>query len=297
MDQFIQPCKKAALIATLGTEPQVVTAVMDLLIRQGENITNVIVIHTTSSEAPIENAVTTLQHFFDSPKGPGNISFQLSPIATEDDQFVLDVATPIETQAAFRSLYNEVCEVKNAGFRVHLSIAGGRKTMAVFGTVTAQLLFDDDDRLWHLYSGGEFLESKRLHPKPGDDVHLIPIPVVQWSNVAPILLNFKEINDPLEALSLQREFRLKERLEDIRAFILGLLSPAEERVVGLLVRTGLSDNQIAEQCYLSPRTVEQHLRAAYRKASDHWGLSAVGRTQLIALLNLYYSTQITGNPG
>jgi DNA-binding CsgD family transcriptional regulator len=150
--------------------------------------------------------------------------------------------------------------------------------------------------LWHLYSGGDFLKNRWLHPNPDDDVHLIPIPVVQWSNVAPILLDFSEIQDPVEALSHQQALRIKHRLEDIRSFVLGSLSPAEERVVALLVKTGLSDNELAEELFLSPRTVEQHLRSAYRKASDHWGLSVVGRAQLITLLNLYYSTQITGNP-
>jgi hypothetical protein len=56
--------------------------------------------------------------------------------------------------------------------QVHLSIAGGRKTMAVFGMTAAQLLFDEHDRLWHLFSGGEFLVSKRLYPQPGDEVRL-----------------------------------------------------------------------------------------------------------------------------
>ena len=288
--------QETALIATLGTEPQVVTAALDLIIQQGENVSKVIVLHTTSRELPIEKAVTTLHQAFAKLKDQDHISYQLLPIVTDSGRLVRDVATPLESQAAFRSLYNQVRMAKNAGYRVHLSIAGGRKTMAVFGMVTAQLLFDEDDRLWHLYSGGEFLESRRLHPKTEDDVHLIPIPVVQWSNVAPILLDFSDIEDPIEALSHQQELRIKERLEDMRAFVLGSLSPAEERVVALLVKDGLSDNELAEKLHLSPRTVEQHLRSAYRKASDHWGLSDIGRTQLIALLNLYYSTQITGNP-
>jgi DNA-binding CsgD family transcriptional regulator len=52
----------------------------------------------------------------------------------------------------------------------------------------------------------------------------------------------------------------------------------------LLVRDGLSQNEIAEHLSLSPRTVEQHLRSAYRKAADHWQLESMNQTQLVRLL-------------
>lgn len=286
----------AALIATLGTEPQVVTATLDILLKQGEEIKDVTVIHTTLPASPIGNAIEVLDKAFGSSSYRGKFAWHLMPIETAQGNLVQDVVAPSETQSAFRCLYNIVREKKNAGYRVHLSIAGGRKTLSVFGMVVAQLLFDEGDRLWYLYSGGPFLESKRLHPNPDDAVHLVSIPVVHWSKVAPILLDFASIEDPQEALERQQALRLSERLEDSRAFILGALSPAEERVVSLLVQEGLGDQALAVRLHLSPRTIEEHLRSAYRKTADHWGLAQVSRTQLIALLNLYYSTQITGNP-
>jgi len=42
------------------------------------------------------------------------------------------------------------------------------------------------------------------------------------------------------------------------------LSPREAEVIGLIVQ-GLSNEQIAEQCYLSPNTVKTYVRSAYRK--------------------------------
>lgn len=74
-----------------------------------------------------------------------------------------------------------------------------------------------------------------------------------------------------------------------RSFVLGALTPAEERVVSLLVREGLSDRQLAARLNLSTRTVEQQLRSAYGKAADHWELDSVNRAQLISILNLYYN--------
>jgi len=63
---------------------------------------------------------------------------------------------------------------------------------------------------------------------PGDQVHLISIPVVQWSNISPMLLDMAEIDDPFKALKRQNELRLAERLEEVRTFVRGSLTPAEE---------------------------------------------------------------------
>lgn len=42
------------------------------------------------------------------------------------------------------------------------------------------------------------------------------------------------------------------------------LSPRESEILGLIVQ-GLSNEQIAVQCYLSPNTVKTYVRSAYRK--------------------------------
>ena len=127
------------------------------------------------------------------------------------------------------------------------------------------------------------------HPEPNDDVHLIQIPVILWSSISPILTGLGQFDDPAQAVDHIRQIQLNEKIEQARSFVLGVLTPSEERVVYLLVSEGSSDNDIAAQLSLSPRTVEQHLRSAYTKAEFHWNLEDVGRTQLVALLNLYYT--------
>ncbi|MBL8055973.1 MAG: helix-turn-helix transcriptional regulator, partial [Anaerolineales bacterium] len=78
-----------------------------------------------------------------------------------------------------------------------------------------------------------------------------------------------------------------------RAFVQTALTAGERRVVAVLVRHGASDQEIAARLTLSPRTVERHLGEAYAKAAVHWGLPAVSRAQLVALLNLYYTSDPT----
>ncbi|WP_256820420.1 response regulator transcription factor [Dietzia sp. Die43] len=53
------------------------------------------------------------------------------------------------------------------------------------------------------------------------------------------------------------------------------LSPRESEVVGLIVQ-GLSNEEIAERCYLSPNTVKTYVRSAYRK------MGVTSRAQAVA---------------
>jgi CRISPR-associated protein Csx14 len=280
----------ATFIATLGSEPQVVTAALHLLRLGGAVIRQVEVVHTAGK--PVQQAARVLQDYFSGEEIP----LALTPILSVDGSALEDVQSPKESQAAFRALYRSVKTAKLAGLTVHLCIAGGRKSMAVFGMAAAQMLFDDDDRLWLLHSQGDFLASKRLIPGPGDLAHLEPIPVVRWSQVSPVWIGLDEIDDPMQALGKIERLRLEETMTQARSFVLGVLTPAEQRAVELLVREGLSDQEIAVRFTLSPRTVEQQLRAAYHKAAAHWDVEDVSRAQLVALLNLYYRAKITGKP-
>ena len=153
----------------------------------------------------------------------------------------------------------------------------------------AQMLFDDQDRLWHLASHPGLEDSGRLHAGLGEWARLIPIPVVTWGQLSPVFDALHDIQDPFAAVEQLRSWRLHEQWDKARIFIMSRLSPAEREVAARLARDGLSDKEIGEQLSISPRTVEHHLREAYRKAADHWELDNVGRTQLVRRLGVYYT--------
>lgn len=273
----------AIMIATLGTEPQVVTAAFDLLLLTNKEIQQVVVLYTTSQLKPVE----ILKHEFGELYPQIEVNFLL--IQSGEGEPIKDVNTPREIEAAFKTIYQAVWRAKQAENCVNLLFAGGRKTLTVYAMVTAQLLFDEYDHLWHLYSAGDFLSSKRMHPTIGDDVHLIPIPVILREEISPAFTHLRQIEDPYLALQCLKDLELNQRIESSQQFVNEKLTPAEERVVILLVREGLSDIEIGERLFISPRTVEQHLRSAYGKAAEFWEMTSVSRGQLIAILQLYYS--------
>lgn len=283
-------------LATLGSEPQVVTAAVDLLQARGERLQQVHVFHTLSNQPALLQARIDLEVAFTQPPYQGLLPLLTIPLlaapnqnSASPSQPLLDIDTPQAGQAAFQTIYRHLRELKRQGLRLHFCIAGGRKSLALFGMASAQLLFDEDDRLWHLISAGDFLNSKRLHPLPGDQAHLLPIPLILWNQVSPILTDLDQEDDPYAAAEKARNLQLNQRLESARVFVLSALTPAERRVVACLLHSGGSDQEIAEALNLSPRTVEQHLRTAYTKAALHWDLPNVNRSHLIHLLSLYFT--------
>lgn len=284
----MRPTSDATLIATLGSEAQVVTLTLDVLLGKNEPISRVNVLHTTAPDGPIASALERLRVEFASGYYPPVLEFVTTELRAAQGPLA-DVDSAEGAEAAFVAIYRAVRAEKLAGRRVHFSLAGGRKTMSVFGMTAAQMLFDEGDRLWHLVSYGKLLEEKRMHAGPGEQVAMVEIPVILWSAVSPVLTDLSEIDDPFAAVERQRSLRLREAVDKARTFVLGSLSPAQRPVLELLVREGLSDAEIAERLSLSPRTVERHLGDVYALARAHWDLAAVSRAQLVGLMHLYYA--------
>ncbi|CAG1009777.1 hypothetical protein ANRL4_04087 [Anaerolineae bacterium] len=276
----------SVLIATLGSKAQIITLTLDLLKRQGILPDEIVVVHTWRDRFETAQALARLQA--DLPLTYPQVAYRSLELCDEAGP-LHDVTASNEVDCAFRALYAEVRAAKLASKSVHLQIAGGRRTLSVFGMATAQLLFDESDHLWHLSSHPELEASGQLHAHPGEWARLIPIPVVLWGRLSPVFEELSTVADPFEATERLRQYHLREKWDAARTFVLGSLTGAEQRVVELLAREGLSDAEIAARLSISPRTVERHLGDIYLKAAGHWELSGVNRAQLITLVHLYYS--------
>ncbi len=133
----------AVLIATVGAEPQVVTLAADLLVRQGP-LVRAVVVHTDAQTPPLTATLPALHSAWaqraDLPP--------LTLCAVE----VADTLTPGELERFADTLFAVLKSEIAAGRRVHLLLAGGRKSIALVGMSVAQLLLGPDDRVWYLHS-------------------------------------------------------------------------------------------------------------------------------------------------
>ena len=246
------------LICTLGAEPQVVTLSLDALLQLGIPITRVDVVHTLDDREPIRGAIAQLKHEFLNVHRYGeNILFNSHLLAGVGGP-LKDVVSHHEIETAFQSLFVLIRQHKYAGRIVHLCIAGGRKTMALFAMGAAQFLFDSRDRVWHLISSPALLASRQLHAINPDDVQLVSVPILH-----------------LPATDGNRA----------RAFLEQHLTSAEREVATLLAREGLSNAALARRLNKSPKTIANQLSSVYSKLTVFYGLSEpADRTTLLALL-------------
>lgn len=260
--------KTNILISTLGSEAQVVSLAWQKVQEEGYTVPEIIVVHTDAGREPVRSALTRLADFF-KPFDESEIRLRLAAVG--EDQPVSDTVTEEDLEAVFATLYRTVLQSKVDGKVVHLCIVGGRKIMSAYGVTVAQLLFDDDDRLWYLLSAGEVLAKKRMLALEGDDVKLVPIPVFHWSPIPPVLTELAMIRDPWQALMKQQQLRHRQEYRRKRDFVERILTRAEREVVALLVREGLSNEAIAERLHRSVRTVGNHLSHVYDKLHEFLG--------------------------
>ncbi|MCC7355174.1 MAG: CRISPR-associated protein Csx14 [Anaerolineae bacterium] len=276
------------LIATLGTEPQVITLVLDLLRAKGYPVAEVIVIHTTGDA--VRPALNGLAVEFSDPR---TCPFRLAPIQDERGP-VADIVTETDTMALLRTLYRTVLGEKRAGRLVHLSIAGGRKPMAVYGMVVSQLLLDENDRVWHLLSEGWRPGDERvMHPQPGLSTSLVPVPVLRWSTISPALTELALRDDPWEAIQAQRTMQQEDDRRRKRDFLEYVLTPAERRAVRLASQ-GLDNAAIARQLGKSEKTINNQFTGIYQKLHEWRGYRTdvpVSRSVLVAEFAPYFALE------
>lgn len=280
-----RPRNDAILIAPLSSKPQLVTIALDLLLEQGAPIQETVVLHTSLERPETRAAVLCLSR--EIPSCYPQVRLRPICLCDVDGEPFLDVNSEPAAREAFRVLYREVKTAKRQGRHVHISIAGGRKIIAVYAMAVAQMLFGPDDNIWHIFSTPELIESRALHPQPGQS-QLIPVPVLRWSEVSPALIELALSDDPFEALRYQEQLRRTDEVRRARDFVECHLTPAEREVVELMVCESLTDAEIAARTYRTRKTVGHQLASAYQKAREHFGIEPMDRRVLARLLTVYF---------
>ena len=241
---------------------------LDELRRRGFGIGRVAVIHTDDSKEPMRGCVSRLRTEFEVHySAPEQLEAEFIPI-----DGITDILTEEDAGVVFRTLYRVVLDEKRRGCRVHLSIAGGRKVMSVYGMAVAQLLFDDEDRVWHLVSEEVLHRGDRLHASPWEEVVLVPVPILRWSMISPAATELILKEDPWEALKVYRSKVERGDQIQLRYFLERELRRSERELVELLVREGLTNKELADRLNKSEKTVANQLSAIYEKYRRYRGL-------------------------
>jgi CRISPR-associated protein Csx14 len=254
------------LISTLGTQPQGVTWLLDWLLEQGYPIGEVVVIHT--SGGAMDEAIRRLDAEFASGRYP-NIRYRPYPLMGERGA-IEDIASEADAWVLLRALYRALRMARQAGQTIHLNLTSGRKTMAVYAMVAAQLLFGENDRAWHMIVSAEGEARERaMHRAPGEAFQVVSVPVIRWSDAATASILLSSVDDPWEAIRRQREYANHEALRRRYEFWHYHLTRAQRQVAELLVREGLDNAAIARRLGKSEQTVANQLTRIYR-AFEAW---------------------------
>lgn len=247
-----------ALIATLGAQPQVVTLTLDLLRAAGYTVSRVVAIHTQEEEVLASRGLLEAQLAAMGER----FEFRL---VRDEGQPVARVLRESEVAALASALSRAILDVKALGLGVHLSVSGGSKIMAAEAVVAAQWLFGEGDRVWHMHSPGWRRGGRRRwRVTPTSHDVLIPVPLLRWGNIAPMLPQAGPSGGGLtsaQAGDLQRKAEFVQRN-----------LTAKEREVLELAAQGLDAAAIGRLLTKSPRTVTHQLENIYDKCNAWEGL-------------------------
>ncbi len=254
---------KAALIATLGTEPQVVFLAYRLLLQREKAIHRVLVFHTRSPQPEIKNAVRAVKETWETFAPDTPLELVALPLDDLDSEEAL--------RRAYSALREGIFRLKAQGFCLHLCVSGGRKPLALASFLTAQFLFGPEDKLWYLYSPPDVealgMAFSALDPR----VKLIELPVPIWTELPLFLTAIGQYQDPWTAAEVQRALIRRAERRRWHEFFHQRLTLAERSVVQALVLYGGSNADLAQRLGKSPRTVGHHLASVYRKLRSELG--------------------------
>lgn len=264
----------STLIATMAGGPQVVTFALDELLRRGEKVDEVIVIHLSpQADALTVQAIHRLAAEFPRHTYHGQLCrlrFFPIPLGTG---LLEDICNETDADAAWSAVYGLIADLKAQRRQLHICVSGGRRILALQAMSAALLLFDHVDRLWHMYTPPDLLRRAGngavMHVSQEEGMRLIQVPMVPWGAYFPTLRSLSQ-NTPGEVLAVRRQMMdAGDRLRCQQ--VQGALTPRQAEVLGLFAK-GLPPQEVAEQLHISLKTVDSHKSAILAQCRIAWGL-------------------------
>lgn len=251
--------RPAAFIATLGLMPQIITRALDRLRPLEPMLQHAVLIHTAEYRPhSLWPTLADFQAYLKETYAP--LTIEMVPIAHRDGSTLRDVESPAHAEIAFNVIYNATRELKRDGYRLHSLIAGGRKSIIIYSVISAQLLFDAQDKLWHIFSEDEYNREQGLRAHVPDHVtQLAEIPVLYVGRLAPMMRELiLHSDDPTRAMRIFDEQEDVERLAYLQRFY-NECDSVDQQI--LLLRYQEHTNAVvARRVHLSESAVSNRLR-------------------------------------
>ena len=285
------------LIATIGTEPQIISNMIELIAHRSDPVRfdRVIVLHSQSNNPQLLSAIKTLKKDFRTPEiQPYTFRYDFIPLQKNTRECVVEADDEKQVDIYFEVVYSVVADLKKKGARIHFLCSGGRKLMAMLNMVVAQILFDERDRLWYLISSDKYVSQRKMHPASEADyaeMKLISIPFLSWKDYSAETAPDNPLN-PAEAIQSARTMLFAEKSRKAADFFLRYCTRTEQKISEILALSGSRNAEIAGKLHISERTVETHLRNIFMKAASYWGMPNVSRTQFVSLTQIYFLSKI-----
>jgi len=235
-------------VATLGGQPQIVTFTLDLLLRRGISIYEVIIVHPASSPS-IQQSLARLNAEFVGDhytfEGQNRTIRLRKQVLNHYDTIIDDIVDEATANGTLDTIGELIRSLKQQRRIIHFSISGGRRLMTFLSFSAALLYFDTPDELLHLYTPESVKEqvdkSGQMHLSPGVGQRLIEVPFPRAAQpVLALMLN----RSPSATIQTQREEQKVEEQQRCQQVVDALKN--KPRQVLRLLAQGMHPTEVAE---------------------------------------------------
>lgn len=268
---------KHTLVATLGGKPQLVTFTLDLLLKRGITIYEVIVLHPASAPRLQQSLERLSAEFID-----GRYTFEGRSLPIrfrqqvlrryDNNEFIDDIVDRATANGTLDTIGELIRDLKRQQHIIHFSIAGGRRLMTFLSFSAALLYFEGPDELLHLYTPEHIKEHDDhngvMHIWQGDERQLIEVP---FARAAQPFLALMLNRTPTHTIEVQREQQQAENQERCQQ-VIDVLTQKQAEVLQALAR-GQSPDEVADRLGIKPSTLSHHTNVIYRECRNAWGLN------------------------
>ena len=262
------------LVATLGGQPQIVTFTLDLLLQKGFPITEVIVLHPkASSQSRLYQALLRLNVEFSNavyphPQAQRKIHFH-SHMLELDGQPIDDIADDTHADGTLDTIHHLLGDLKQQGYRIHLSVSGGRRLMSLLAISVAALNFDRYDRIWHIYTPEAIKQmasdGQLMHAPPDAGLKLIQGPFLSLG--AYIYNSAPSFHRAQEGQRAQMDAQERMCCDEV----VKKATPAQLKVLRAFAK-GLLPQEVAEELCIATVTVHTHKTVLLGHCHTAWNI-------------------------